>query len=105
MSKVRASDRPGTSNDTNWGFGLRAALGKEWWVSDHWGLGIAGHVSLTVNQDSGTNPPTWTGLGATVAFSATYNNAPAMLTAAHCGPVGTFWQNGPEIAIANPAAA
>jgi len=62
-----------TTTDTNWGFGLRTALGKEWWVSDHWGLGLAAQVSFTVNQDSGTNPPAWTGWGATIAFSATYN--------------------------------
>jgi hypothetical protein len=63
----------GTSSDTNWGYGLRAAVGKEWWVSENWGLGVAGHLSLTVNDDSGPNGPTWTGWGATVAFSATYN--------------------------------
>ncbi|GAC1537636.1 MAG: hypothetical protein NVS2B9_03980 [Myxococcales bacterium] len=49
------------------------ALGKEWWGSSHWGLGLAAHLSMSVNQESGTNPPTWTGWGATVAFSATYN--------------------------------
>jgi hypothetical protein len=64
----------GSTTDTNYGFGLRTALGKEWWVSDHWGLGLAAHVSFSVNQVSGsTNPPTWTGWGATIAFSATYN--------------------------------
>jgi hypothetical protein len=63
----------GTDSNTNWGFGTRAAVGKEWWVSDHWGLGLAAHFSLSINQDSGSNPPTWTGWGATLAFSATYN--------------------------------
>jgi hypothetical protein len=63
----------GNSGDTNWGFGLRAGLGKEWWVGDHWGLGAVGHFSFSANQDSGSNPPTWTGWAATVAFSATYN--------------------------------
>jgi hypothetical protein len=66
-------DFNGSSGDTNWGFGLRAGLGKEWWVSDHWGLGVAGHLTFTANQDSGSNAPTWTGWGGTVAFSATYN--------------------------------
>jgi hypothetical protein len=63
----------GVDSSTNWGFGARAALGKEWWVSDHWGLGLAAHFSLSINQDSGSNAPTWTGWGATLAFSATYN--------------------------------
>jgi hypothetical protein len=66
-------DFNGSSGDTNWGFGLRAGLGKEWWVSDHWGLGVVGQLSFTANQDSGSNAPTWTGWGGTVAFSATYN--------------------------------
>lgn len=63
----------GNSTDTNWGFGLRAGLGKEWWVGDHWGLGAVGHVSFSANQASGSNAPTWTGWATTVAFSATYN--------------------------------
>jgi hypothetical protein len=63
----------GASNDTNWGFGFRAALGKEWWVAEHWGLGIVGHLSMSVNDDSGRNAPTWTGWAFTAAFSATYN--------------------------------
>jgi len=63
----------GNSADTNWGFGLRTGVGKEWWVSDHWGLGVAGHFSLSVNDDTGSNPPTWTAWSASIAFSATYN--------------------------------
>jgi hypothetical protein len=63
----------GTSEDMSWGFGIRLGLGKEWWVSDHWGLGLVGHLSLTANQDSGVNPPTWIGWSGTLAFSATYN--------------------------------
>jgi hypothetical protein len=62
----------GSTEDSNWGFGMRAAIGKEWWVADRWGLGVAGHLSLTVNKapaDAGT----WTGWGASIAFSATYN--------------------------------
>jgi hypothetical protein len=39
---------------------------------------------------------TASGGGCTSGFAATYNSAPAMLTAAHCGPVGTAWYNGPR---------
>ena len=63
----------GSSGDSDWGFGLRTAVGKEWWVSDHWGLGLAGHLSFSVNKDSGSSDATLTGWGATIAFSATYN--------------------------------
>jgi len=34
--------------------------------------------------------------GCSTGFAATYNNAPAMLTAAHCGGVGTSFNNGPR---------
>lgn len=63
----------GSSGDTNWGFGLRAGLGKEWWVSDHWGMGLVGQLTMSFNQDQGTNPPTWSSWAFTAAFSATYN--------------------------------
>jgi hypothetical protein len=63
------------SSDTDWGLGVRASIGKEWWVSDHWGLGLVGHVGYNSNGDpssSGTTYTlsTWTG---GLAFSATYN--------------------------------
>jgi hypothetical protein len=34
--------------------------------------------------------------GCTSGFASTYNNAPAILTASHCGGVGTNWWNGPN---------
>jgi hypothetical protein len=34
--------------------------------------------------------------GCTSGFAAWYNNAPVMLTAAHCGGIGTNWWNGPH---------
>jgi hypothetical protein len=64
----------GNSSDSNVGFGSRLALGKEWWVSDHWGMGLAGHVSSSWNKDSGSgNAPTLTTWAFALAFSATYN--------------------------------
>jgi hypothetical protein len=64
----------GRDSNSEYGIGGRVGFGKEWWVSDHWGLGIAGHLSFSTNKDTGSsNPPTlstWA-LGAT--FSATYN--------------------------------
>lgn len=63
----------GVTGATNWGLGMRAAVGKEWWASEHWGLGVVGQLSLSLNEDSGPNAPTWTAWATTVAFSATYN--------------------------------
>lgn len=63
----------GSSSSSQAGFGAKVGLGKEWWVGDHWGIGIAGQFFLGINSDTGTNPPTWTTLGGGLAFSATYN--------------------------------
>jgi hypothetical protein len=60
-----------SSGETDWGIGARVGIGKEWWVSDHWGLGIAGHASLSSNEDPGYGTLRTWALG--VAFSATYN--------------------------------
>ena len=63
----------GTSADSNAGVGALLALGKEWYVSDKWGLGVAGQFRWSSNSDQGTNAPTISTWGLGVAFSATYN--------------------------------
>ncbi|MFL5312022.1 MAG: hypothetical protein ACJ79H_16440 [Myxococcales bacterium] len=75
LTRLHSSGSGGSSGDSDWGVGTRIAAGKEWWVSDHWGLGVVGHLSFSTNQDpvagGGSNTlTTWT-FGA--AFSATYN--------------------------------
>jgi len=48
------------------------AVGKEWWVSSNWGLGVAGR--LTVGALTNDDTDTDAGLGTlSVLFSATYN--------------------------------
>jgi len=59
-----------TSVNSDWGPGVKLALGKEWWVGDHWGLGIAAEIFLTFNKDGGA-PRTTVAPGLT--FSATFN--------------------------------
>ncbi len=63
----------GVSASTKNGFGMKLAVGKEWWVSDHWGLGAAAQFFFASNEDQGTNPPTWSSKAFAIAFSATYN--------------------------------
>jgi hypothetical protein len=65
----------GNDATTDWGVGSRVTLGKEWWVSNHWGLGLSGHISYSANNDAGSNGngtlmSSW---AAGAAFSATYN--------------------------------
>lgn len=63
----------GNSGSTKVGFGATFSVGKEWWVSDRWGLGIAGQFSFGSNKDKGSgSPPTWTTITPALAFSASF---------------------------------
>lgn len=59
-----------TASSTSWGPGGKLAVGKEWWVGDHWGLGVAAEVFLTFNKDGDTNRTT---VAPGLTFTATYN--------------------------------
>jgi hypothetical protein len=64
----------GTDYSTQVGVAGQFAVGKEWWVSDSWGLGLKGEMTITVNKDnSSSNSATWLGFAFAVGFSATYN--------------------------------
>jgi hypothetical protein len=59
--------------DTDVGFGMRFAVGKEWWVSDSWALGLNAQFAFSSNDldrgGGGSFDSRWYG----VAFSATYD--------------------------------
>jgi len=63
----------GTTFETDNGFAIRLAAGKEWWVSDNWGIGLNVQYAHSSNEDQGTNPPTWGTDWFGIAFSATYD--------------------------------
>ena len=48
------------------GLGVNLAVGKEWWVSDNWGLGVAGQVFFADIEDESA-------IAGGILFSATYN--------------------------------
>lgn len=56
--------------DIDPGFVIDFTFGKEWWVSDNWGLGVAGQTTLAVIP---VNDYEWTTFTAAILFSATYN--------------------------------
>jgi hypothetical protein len=60
---------------TDLGVGLKLAVGKEWWVGDHWGLGIALHYAISWNHDSAgiVGSSTLATNAFTIDFCATYN--------------------------------
>ena len=55
------------------GVGFQGMVGKEWWVSANWGLGLAGELFVASMKDK-TDPNTsWTSSAFSLVFSATYN--------------------------------
>jgi len=62
----------GVQVESDSGFGLRLAVGKEWWVSDHWGLGLNGQVAFASNRPGGGGSNIESAAFA-IAFSASYN--------------------------------
>jgi hypothetical protein len=56
------------------GIGFQAIIGKEWWVSTNWGLGIAGELYVgRMMKDKGDPSINWTSNAFSILFSATYN--------------------------------
>jgi len=74
VTLVTVSDRNDeTVRETQAGFGARFSLGKEWWVGDHWGIGLAVEGFFASNHEQASAQPVWTTIGGSVVFSATYN--------------------------------
>ena len=69
-----SADNGSTESSTKAGFGLEGDIGKEWWVSDNWGIGLAGRITFaSVPDEVVTNDSTTLqALGFGVLFSATY---------------------------------
>jgi hypothetical protein len=66
-------DQGGQTAGTKSGFAFKLAAGKEWWVSDNWGLGLNLQYIHSSNVDNGYDPPTWNTNWFGAAFSATFN--------------------------------
>jgi hypothetical protein len=58
---------------TDLGFGLALTVGKEWWVSHNWGLGVAGVVHVAPSLKMQNIDARMTAEGVSILFSATYN--------------------------------
>lgn len=71
VTRLVVRNEGNSTGTSSFGLGTRVALGKEWWVGNHWGLGLVGHVSFSVNPDSSNNTSTTWAFGA--GLSATYN--------------------------------
>jgi hypothetical protein len=75
LQQVRLSD-PNDSNRsvdlTKTGFGFSLMVGKEWWVSADWGVGVAAEFLVGTAKDRYFDAR-WTSKGLGLVFSASYN--------------------------------
>ena len=60
------------SGSSDAGFVLDFALGKEWWASSTWGLGMNAGINYHSVPDGGVSQ-NWSGTSFVINFSATYN--------------------------------
>jgi hypothetical protein len=58
--------------DSDTGIAGDLTLGKEWWVGNSWGLGVAGAMGLHSIPDDEIDE-SWSGMSFAVRFSATFN--------------------------------
>ena len=66
------TDLTNDSEATGLGLGIDFTVGKEWWVSDRWALGVAGGFGAHVISDDDA-PPNWQGASFAVRFTSTFN--------------------------------
>ena len=56
------------------GVGFQGIIGKEWWVSTNWGLGLAGELYIGRTMKDKNDPNVnWSSSAFSLLFSATYN--------------------------------
>jgi hypothetical protein len=77
-SQIEVDGQDARITQTNFGPGFQGIVGKEWWVSDNWGLGLAAEFVYARMKDSKDvfligGPANWSATAFTVLFSATFN--------------------------------
>src|SRR6267142_2403401 len=77
-AEIQGSNNNGrATRETDFGLGFEGLVGKEWWVSDNWGLGAALQVLYATMTDqaldSSGNPFKWKASSFALLFSATFN--------------------------------
>ena len=65
-------DLPNANGETDTGVVFDFTVGKEWWVSDRWALGVAGGLGLHAIPDKNSSDD-WKGSSIAVRFTSTFN--------------------------------
>jgi hypothetical protein len=71
LTRMTLSDGDNNSAKSDMGFGLRAALGKEWSTAAGWSFGVGGVLDTSSNEATGTTG--WKTVGAGIVFTASMN--------------------------------
>ncbi|AEI62740.1 outer membrane beta-barrel protein [Corallococcus macrosporus] len=71
-TQLSISEQGETIAETDLGGGLHLGIGKEWWVSKNWGLGIGAELALGRIRDDSNND-SWNVTNVAIVLSATYN--------------------------------
>ena len=70
---MRIDNTQGTIDESKFGYGIEGIVGREWWLSRHWGLGVAaellGATGMTDKYDPNLD---WSAVATNLLFSATY---------------------------------
>ncbi len=72
LTRVSQASPNGRVALSDWGPGLEGLVGKEWWVSDNWGLGVAAQIILA-RVGSKVDDGAFGVVAGGLLFSATYN--------------------------------
>ncbi|MCP3103743.1 porin family protein [Myxococcus sp. K15C18031901] len=73
VNKLSITEDGDNIAETDSGVGLNLGLGKEWWVSDNWGIGIGAEVALGRIRSKSNNGDDWNVAHFALLFTATYN--------------------------------
>ncbi len=78
LRRTETVDTPPAGSDeiresSRTGIGASLNVGKEWWLTDSWGLGIAGRALLATMRDGESDDSTWGVRTFSLLFSATMN--------------------------------
>ncbi|QSQ20341.1 outer membrane beta-barrel protein [Pyxidicoccus parkwayensis] len=72
FAQLSVKDDGETVAETDLGGGLHLGIGKEWWVSDNWGLGIGAELALGRVPEKNDSAK-WNVVNGMVFLSATFN--------------------------------
>jgi hypothetical protein len=73
IARLSVESLDGRTTQSARGPGAELMAGKEWWISENWGLGVAAKMLVAHLPGGDLGPGSWQSFSGGVVFSATYN--------------------------------